>query len=194
MILSNKHKFISIAIPKTGTSSIHKAFSDLNDESLLIVRKNKYQKGRANLSMYKHIKGIDLKKQIKNYDEYFKFAFIRNPWDRVVSWFKYYGYEMDSEWLSRSNLEDYPKFFWYNQSEWLFEGSSLIVNYIGRFENLQQDFDTVCDKIGIDRQPLPHKNATNHKHYTEYYDDETREIVAEKYAKDIDYFGYKFGV
>ena len=79
MILSNKHKFISIAIPKTGTSSIHKAFSDLNDESLLIVRKNKYQKGRANLSMYKHIKGIDLKKQIKNYDEYFNLLQYSQP-------------------------------------------------------------------------------------------------------------------
>jgi chondroitin 4-sulfotransferase 11 len=146
--------------------------------------------------------------------DYFKFSFVRNPWARMLSLWSYYKKRnikpiSDTDFKTfTENLETmtckvndhyysnsqrkinllYPQYHFI--SDWW---GNNILDFVGRFENLQEDFNIVCDKIGIPYQKLPHKNKSKHKHYTEYYDDETREIVAEKYAKDIEYFGYEFG-
>jgi chondroitin 4-sulfotransferase 11 len=132
------------------------------------------------------------------YNNYFKFGFVRNPFDKLVS---AYAYTLNWYLENEPNSSYCPKDF----KTWV---KTLDVNdkygnqypyvegcdFIGRFENLENDFKRICDRIGIPMQKLPHHNKTDHKHYTEYYDDETRQIVAEKYAKDIEYFGYEFGV
>ena len=137
--------------------------------------------------------------------EYFRFTFCRNPYSRVVS-----NYIMFTKWVRPKRVlsefisdpeeltfKEFCKFIcikdnhhWQTQSSYV-EGREI--DFVGRVENFREDFSIVCDKIGAPQQELLHKNKSWHKHYTEYYDDETRQIVEEKYAKDIERFEYKFG-
>ena len=220
MIISHNKKFIYIAIPKTGSVSIHNAFlqhPEVDESTDIYTHMRKVNEDsklddladrRRVLYFSKHDSSIKIKEKIEyrnkylDYDEYFKFAFVRNPWDRVVSW---YGYTKRlSEDNPRSSaglsMEDFIKkneHVWVGRStqySWIFDdcGNSMI-DFIGRFERLQEDFDIICDKIGITKQKLLHKNKSKRKHYTEYYNEETINIVAKKFAKDIECFGYKFG-
>ena len=90
----------------------------------------------------------------------------------------------------------------------------LLVDFVGRFERLQQDFDEVCQRLDIDDSELPHRNPSNKRsrnlkrrvrnfvfrngegdkrHYTDFYDVETHEAVSRLYRRDIETFGYAFG-
>lgn len=144
-------------------------------------------------------------------DYVFSFSIVRNPWARLVStWKDKVVNQWSDQFPEKARKWRIPTFKQYKDKGFDFFIKNIIpssnehvelqvnlidlnnVDFIGRFESLQQDFDIICDKIGLSRYNLPHENKTNHKHYTEYYNDETRKIVAEKYAKDIEYFGYRF--
>ena len=60
-----------------------------------------------------------------------------------------------------------------------------------RYENLQEDFSTVCDMLGIERMVLPHRNKSSKEHFSRYYDDELAQIVAKKFAAEISFGGYQ---
>ena len=206
-MISEKNKFIFIHIPKTGGTSMESLFRKERRLALGWDNNNKVYLQHCTILQLKQLYNIEV-------DKYFTFTFTRNPWDRAVSdyksWFrpcfpfrdiikngtlKDYllcrnGYEQINHLDNPSGRGDHFR----SQYEYIIdERRNPIIDYVGKFENYQQDFDIVCDKIGIPKQKLPHKNKSNHKHYTEYYDNETKSIVAEKYAKDIEYFGYKFG-
>ena len=181
-MISHSHNFLFIQIPKTATSSIH--------GSLAQYMKYDYSKiGRHS----KYSEAAEFYPESKNY---FKFAFVRNPWDRLLSF--YFFKKTDRAKIKISDDLSLKNFILTEAGQTKFNQCSYIDgfdenSFIGRFENLQEDFNKICETIDIPKQTLPLGNATKHNHYTEYYDDETREIVEEKYAQDIDYFGYKFG-
>jgi hypothetical protein len=182
-MINHKHKFIFIHIPKCGGLSIESVFnwkSSRHDTMELYKKCNPH---------------IDL-------NNYYKYTFVRNPWDRMVSWYYYHWNGKDyrgatfKDWCKNGFLTHWKGAGWKNKDPldcqaWIVDKKEY--DFIGKTENLQEGFNTVCDKIGIPRQELPHKNKSKHRHYSEYYDDETRNIVAKKYAKDIKSFGYRFG-
>lgn len=214
-MISYKHKFIFIHIPKSGGTSIEnvlfqdveKTINPSNADEVQESRKNLFGRDRKMSRWLQHLTYTEIvkceyvnQKTIKNF---FKFSFVRNPWSRKLS---------EYEWNVRINKDTnkfdmsftdfvkstYSPYKAYVHSDPMYnfivdESGNNKMDFIGKLENLQEDFNFVCDKIGIPKQQLPHANKTKHKHYTEYYNDETRQIVAEKYAKDIEYFGYKFG-
>ena len=144
----------------------------------------------------------------EKWDNTFSFSFVRNPWDKVVSHYHYRvatnqtelgENSMDfNEWVRLSYEENDPYYYdqplmFMPQIQWLTDNEGKIVaNHIGRFENLQLDFDEVCTKIGVKPPPLPHVRKTVRGNYKEYYNPKTREIIAKWFAQDIEEFGYSF--
>lgn len=137
----------------------------------------------------------------------FRFTIVRNPWDKVVS---HYHYRVATnqtslgmnrvdfkEWVSLAygdNLPAYydnPKMFM-PQWNWISnENGSLAVDFVGRFENLEQDFKSICRRINQDVL-LPHKKKSKREHYRSYYDARAREIVRTWFKADIEEFDYEF--
>jgi hypothetical protein len=153
------------------------------------------------------------------YENYFKFGFTRNPWDKMVSQFfyskKWWGYPVAKRTYKeryhaakreklKGELKNFKSYVlssdkWGN-SRWpspylkISDYKMMLgCDFIGRFENLQEDFNLACEKIGIIPEKLRQKNKTKHKPYWKYYDDETTARVGELYQEDIKRFGYKFG-
>lgn len=196
-MISHKRKFIFLHVPKCAGSTLNTFFLKYSDDPEFNA-------------WHPTLKGYSQKYEISNY---FKILSSRNPWDRLVSCF-FYLKQGGNKTLHDIDLSKKLKIYKSDFKPWIknhfFEALNLNLkvnhlkpiffylsktapDFIIKTENLQQDFNTVCDKIGIPQQELPHKNKSKHKHYTEYYDEETKQIVAEKYAKDIEYFGYEFG-
>ncbi len=79
------------------------------------------------------------------------------------------------------------------QYDWISLNGQIAVDFVGKIERLQHDFDAVCGRLKIPKIRLPRKNRKFHWHYSRYYDDETRDLVGDYYQSDIEAFGYAFG-
>lgn len=178
-MICHQRKLIFIHIPKTGGTSIEIAL------------------GQEQCGLQKH----ELPSNIiwdygrELWKSYYKFTFVRNPWDRLVSW---YFFRIENNQFS-GPFAAYLKHLdpvlcytpWYNrqQVDWI-ERERL--DFIGRFEKLNEDWTVVCQEANLGNIILPWAFKTHHRHYSHYYDDKTRDLVARWFKDDIETFHYTF--
>ena len=205
-MINHDKKFIYSHIPKCAGSSIETALG-----SLCSMQRDEYIKWNSDLGHWdQHLTLQEIRDYYfaegDQFSEYFKFSTVRNPWERMVSqmtWRHRGAFKSGSitikTFLSRTfKIRQYhdPMRHIIPQHQFLQDDSGHpLYDFIGKVENLQEDFNQICDKIGVPRRKLRNEKRTNHRHkpYWEYYDDETLKIVTDKYARDIELFGYEFG-
>jgi len=207
MIVSHRHRFIFTAIPKTGTHSVRAALreqmgpEDIEQVGLFVDKRFPYPElaqlrhGHLGLAQVRPFLGEDV------FSTYFKFAFVRNPFDRFVSYCAFVSRETDN--FQRDpravmrhvlfELQPLQHVLYQPQHAQLIDADgSLLADYIGRVEQMQQSYDEVCARVGIPATQLEQVNSTRRGSYRDYYDQPLIDGVAALYRRDLELFGYGF--
>jgi hypothetical protein len=216
MLLSLRYKFLFVHIAKTGGTSIRAALRPYKWKDpyrlplFLCSRLSSLTNHRLACKLPRHAKAIAAYEMLPRalFNELFKFAFVRNPWDLQVS--SYHHLQRERPHLI-AGIESFTEFIQWKlqtdrdyqyhidtsielQSDYLIDlKGRVIVDFIGRYEKLNDDFEQACRSIGIPAPALPHKRqARDRKAYQKYYTDETARMVADYFKADIEMFGYNF--
>ncbi len=215
MLISHSHKFIFIHIYKIAGTSIAESLSRYTNTSLdnhskiirflrslgvhRLIPANKINKIRN----ARHATALDISNSLtpEIFDNYYKFAFVRNPWDWQVSLYHFAledtSHHQHQLTKSFGNFEKYIEWRvdgnFILQKEFLTnKNGEMIVDFVGRFEQLSDDFEKVCNHLEIENSMLPHRRSSSHKDYRTYYSDKTAGLVENAFKEDIEYFSYEF--
>ena len=202
MMISTQYRVIFVHIQKTAGTSVSEFLA-----SNLMAKRNGG----------KHESAHEVKNRIpeETWLSCFKFSFVRNPWDRLASWYLHMKKHHTS--IGNNPFFDYllsvgdtfENFILYgdrtiatpwgdrnlftNQFDQLALADQLLVDFVGKFESLESDWNLILDRIGYTGPAkLPHVNAIPREHYRGMYTGRARDLVEEKFQKDIKQFGYSF--
>ncbi|RTI85100.1 sulfotransferase family 2 domain-containing protein [Campylobacter jejuni] len=192
----DKYGCIFIHVPKVAGTSIER----------VVFETDKWLVG--------HVRALDYINQDKNkFESYFSFAFVRNPFDRMVSAFHYLKKggrnDYDKNWadenlknfdtfeqfvlaLKNKNIKDKILSWQHFTPQYKFicdENKNILVNFIGKLENINNDFKIVKNELNFDRN-LIHSNSSKHEIFSNYYNEKTYNIIAELYKEDFALFDY----
>lgn len=208
MIVSHRHRFIFAAVPKTGTHSVRQALREqLGDEDVeqvgLFVDKRFPWEDLAAIR-HGHLSLRQVRPHLgeEAFNGYFKFAFVRNPFDRFVSYcafmlrggddFQHRPQDVMRHFLFVEPPE--PHILFQSQASLLVgeDSKTLLTDTVGRVEDMQGSYDAICARIGIPSRTLDRVNGSRHGGYHHYYDQALIDGVAARYAQDLELFGYTF--
>tara|TARA_R100000781_G_scaffold85857_1_gene52864 strand:+ start:108 stop:647 length:540 start_codon:yes stop_codon:yes gene_type:complete len=177
-MIIEEHKAVFIHIPKNAGTSIETLFAN-----------NSFK-----IQPYKHANIHEIKKKFPEvYNSYRKFTIIRNPYDKMVSWYFYLKKQIGenhkiiefSKWIKEPSklwhIND-PTYFLDPQHTWLDDTVTLI-----KYENLDEELNQF---FGEDIN-LPITNKSDHNHFTSYYDKESSNIIYNRYKEDFEKYNYK---
>ena len=198
-------------MPKTGGNSIQGYLTNYSQDK--IVLKNKLHDGvetfevsNTNYMLSKHATLSKYKKYLGgSFYSYFKFGVIRNPWDMMISMY-FSPHSGRSEW----NRNEFINLLMKTRSlSYYFYPNDILnrimlryrihkknalsfLDYVIRFENLQDDFNNVCDLLSIPRTQLSIRNKSTRQHYSKYYDEELVSLVSMHFHQAIELGSYHF--
>ena len=199
MIIDHDRKYVFISVPKTGSISIQFSLGHGHD----IPEPHLYHQSIAEaLSANPECSG------------YFKFAFVRNPWARMLSLYKDFTLKRVHQYSGKvrhdlplfSEFKDFHHFcaavkdsawwddiFLRSQFRSLSVDGRMAMDRVGRFETLQSSFDEICSTIGVAPQLLKmNVGEYDNSDYRQHYDDGSRKAIADIFVDDVTEFGYEF--
>lgn len=207
MIISHRHKFIFFAVPKTATHTVREALRqhcgpDDWEQQVLFGEQFMPIPQIARLG-HGHISAQEIRPHLEPgvWESYFKFAFVRNPFDRFVStcFFLNRGNPGFADGAVAFMKDRLPRQQFRQRvlvrpqyRQICTPDSQVALDFVGQYENLQESYDTICDRVGIPTTQLARKNSTQHSNYNSYYDDDLQQLVGEYYKDDLRIFSYNF--
>lgn len=213
-MVSIEKKFLFIHVPKTGGNSIQSLLERYSEDSIVTVGAHQDGIERFELSslggeLSKHATLLEYKRSLQAalYKELFKFSVIRNPWERVASYYfsPHAGRtEWDAELAKNLIKKMHPLRYYILEgtierklgSGWRRLGIAgeldSNIDALIRFEHIEKDFAEVCERIGVPADALPRRNASKRNSYKDYYSEELARIVRSKFAEEIEFGSYDF--
>lgn len=210
MLLSQDNKFLFVHIPKTAGTSIRNSLKPYAVDPMMFWENRLLSRIGIHVNVVSpwrrkrfrpHSTAGHIRQHLPSdvYESLFKFAFVRNPWDLLVSLYNFIPSRPGHRYSDAVKKMSFAEFVdaWtqrpeISQAQWLRgDTGELIVDCVGYFETVGSDFSAICGRLGINCG-LPKHNQSKHSNYQTYYTNEVRDLVQTRLADDIEFLGYTF--